>query len=210
MLKLTVRGRRVGRIAAGLVLIAGAAWLVYLLVETHRPQIAYTIPAIWVAAAATYALGAGLGSRRTLDHTQELALPALAIPAAGAALMLPLTLHLLVAAAIGCGARDFDEWAMVSLIVTGPTHLILAALVARRARQLVTGVPAITPTRIYVICVAVSCLPFAILVLPPLLVGLTGLPIAGLISWMATLAARDLRAAAAEALPRAAVVSGRR
>lgn len=210
MRKLTVRGRRVGRIAAGGVLIAGALWIVYLLAETHRPRIAHAIPAIWGAAAIVYALCATLGSRRSLDHAQELAVPALAIPAAGAALMLPLTLHLLVALAIGCQARDFDEWAGLSVLFTGPTHLTLAALVARRARQLVTGVAAISPARIYGICVAVSCLPFAILVLPPFLVGLTGLPIAALLGWMAPLAARDLRAASAEALPRAAVVSRRR
>jgi len=204
--RLSVRGKRVGRIAAGVVLIAGAAWLVYLLMEVHRPRVAYTIPAIWAAAAVIYVLGAVLGSRRTLDHAEELAVPALAVPAAGAALMLPLTLHLLVSVVISSSLRGFDEWASLSLLFTGPTHLVLAALVARRARQLATGVPAISAAKIYGICVAVSCLPFAILVLPPLLVGLTGLPLAAFMGLMTPFAERDREAAAAEALPRAAVV----
>jgi hypothetical protein len=204
--RLSVRGKRVGRIAAGAVLITGAAWLVYLLAEVHRPRVAYTIPAIWAAAAAIYLLGAALGSRRTLDHSGELAVSALVVPAVGAALMLPLTLHLLVGVVISSTPRGFDEWAGLSVLFTGPTHLVLAALVARRARQLATGLPAISPAKIYGICVAVSCLPFAIFVLPPFLVGLTGLPLAALMSLMAPLAERDRRAAADEALPRAAVV----
>ena len=208
--KLSVHGKRVGRIAAGATLIVGAAALVYLLAETRRPNVAYAIPVIWAAAAVAYVLGAVLGSRRTLDHALELAVPGLAVPAAGVALMLPLTLHLLVGVAFLSAVRHFDDWAAMSAIFTGPTHLVLAALVAQRAQQLATGVPAMTPAKIYGICVGVSCLPFAILVLPPFLVALTGLPLAALMGWMGPLAMRDRLSADLEALPRATMVRGAR
>jgi len=116
---------------------------------------------------------------------------------------MPLTLHLPFALLIAREARAFDMWAMLSMIITGPTHLVLAALTAHRARQLATGRIPLSPMKIYGACVAVSCLPFAIFVLPPVLVMLTGLALYPLIAWMEPLAARDRARAQAEALPRA-------
>jgi hypothetical protein len=206
MPQLTARGKRVGRIAAGAVLIAGAALLVHRLVSDTEPRSQWLIPAAWGAAIATYFVAGWIGSRRTLDHADELAVPGLVVPSVGAALLLPLTLHLVVAAAISYPLREFDGWVMASVIFTGPTHLVLALLVGARARQLATAVPAISPARIYAICVGVSCLPFAVIVLPPLVVALTGLPMAALMAWMGPLAARDRLHAMVEAVPRATAV----
>jgi len=206
MPKLGARGKRVGRIAAGAVLIAGAGFLVHRLVNEGEPRSQWVIPAVWAAAIAAYFVAGWIGSRRTLDHADELVVPGLVVPSVGAALLLPLTLHLAVAAAISYPLREFDGWVLASVIFTGPTHLVLALLVGGRARQLATGVPALSPAKIYGICVGVSCLPFAVIVIPPLVVALTGLPMAALMAWMGPLAARDRLQALAEAMPRATAV----
>jgi hypothetical protein len=208
MFKFSAYGRRVGRTAFGAVLIVGMGVLVRrLAIDVERAGSAYLIPATWAAAFAAYAITGWLGSRRTLDHADELAAGSLAVPAAGVALILPLTLHLLVGLALTRDLAAFDVWAAASAILTGPTHLAFAVLVARRARQLAAGAPAMPPNRIYGICVAVSCLPFAVIVLPPIFVMVTGLPILPLLHWMESLAARDRDRGAAEALPRAIAVA---
>lgn len=206
MFRFTVRGRRAGRIAFGAVLLAGAALLVHRLTSAAHPRAAEVILVSWGTAFAAYALAGRLGSRRALDHAEELELPALVVPSLGAALLLPLTLHLPFAALISRELRAFDNWAQLSLLITGPTHLALAVLAAFRARQLALGVPALSPKWIYGICVAVSCLPFGIFVLPPLLVAATGLPLAALMAWMGSLAACERDQAASETLPRAIAV----
>jgi hypothetical protein len=203
MFKFTAYGRRVGRIAFGLVLLAGVAVLARRVWAYEEAWSAYAIPATWAAAFAAYAIAGLIGSRRTLDHAGELAVPGLVVPWAGAALLLPLTLHLPFALLLTHDARAFDMWVAMSGIFTGPTHLVLAALVAQRARQLATGARAIDPWRIYGICVAVSCLPFAIFMIPPILVMLTGIPMLAFLIWMKAFARRDRDRARAEALPRA-------
>jgi hypothetical protein len=207
MFKFSVRGQRVGRIAFGAVLLAGTALVAHRLWILDHPRLTHVIPPIWAAAFAAYLAAAAIGSRRQLDHAGELAVPGLVVPSVGAALLLPITLHLPFVAAFAHDWRTFDVWAAVGLVITAPTHLALAALVAQRARQLATGAQAISPQKIYTICVAVSCLPFAIFVIPPFLVALTGLPLAALIAAMAPLAARDRERAADEALPRAVAVA---
>ncbi len=206
MLGFNARGKRVGRIAFGVVLLAGTAILAHRIVTLDQPRCARVILATWPAAFVAYLIAGRLGSRRPLDHAGELAIVSLVVPSLGAALLLPLTLHLPVAALVSRSGRGFDDWALVSLIITGPTHLVLAALVSERARHLAIGVTPLSPLKIYGICVAVSCLPFALLVLPPFLVMMTGIPLLGPMIWMERLAARDHVQAAAEALPRAIAV----
>jgi len=207
MLRFSVRGQRVGRIAFGSVLLAGTAIVAHRLWILDDPRLVYVIPPIWAAALAAYLAAAAIGSRRELDHADELAVPGLVVPTLGAALLLPITLHLPFVSAFARDFRTFDAWAAVGLVITAPTHLAFAALAAARARQLASGEPAISVRRIYTICVAVSCLPFAIFVVPPLLVAATGLPLAALLAAMAPLAARDRERAADEALPRAVAVA---
>ena len=210
MFKSSVRGQRVGRIAFGAVLLAGVAILVHRLCTTHPMRgealAAYVIPATWVAAFAAYAIGSWIGSRRALDHADELVVPALVVPSIGAALLLPLTLHLPFALLLLRDPSDFDEWAALGGFFTIPTHLVLVGLVARRAWQLATGAPAIAPLRIFGICVGVSCVPLAILLFPPMIVMMTGLPMLVPLGYMESLAARDRERGAAEAIPCAIAV----
>jgi hypothetical protein len=206
MLGFNVHGKRVGRIAFGVVLLAGAAILVQRLASLDEPQSRRVILTTWAVAFAAYAIAGRLGSRRVLDHAGELAVPALVVPSVGAALLLPLTLHMPFAMLVAPGAGAFDDWAVISAVITGPTHLVFAALAGERARQLAASDPAqspLSPLKIYGICVAVSCLPFALLVIPPFLVMMTGLPMLGGLALMDWLAARDRLAATAEAVPRA-------
>lgn len=209
MLAFNAHGKRVGRIAFGVVLLAGAAILVQRLATLDEPEARRVILTTWAVAFAAYAIAGRLGSRRALDHAGELAVPALVVPSVGAALLLPLTLHMPFAALVAPGAGAFDDWAVISAVITGPTHLVFAALVGERARQLAAHDPAqpvLTPLKIYGICVAVSCLPFALLVIPPFLVMMTGLPMLGGMAFMEALATRDRVAAADEAVPRAIAV----
>jgi hypothetical protein len=203
--ELNARGRRVGRIAFGAVLFAGAAILVHRIEATEQSRATLVLAATWAAAFVAYAIAGWLGSRRGLDHADELDVPSLVVPCVGAALLLPLTLQLPFVVLLTNQPDAFDTWAAFALIFTGPTHLAFAALVGQRARQLATGAIAITPRRIYGICVGVSCLPFAIFVLPPFVVAVTGLPLAAGMHLMEGLAERDRLRAAAEALPRATV-----
>ncbi len=205
MFNFSVRGRRTGRIAFGAVLLVGMAILVHRVVTLDHPRVTLLIPATWGAAFAAYLAAGWLGSRRTLDHAGELAVPGLVVPSVGAALLLPLTLHLPVGMLMSDRPDSFDQWALLSVVMTWPTHLVFAALVGCRARQLALGVPALRPVKIFGICVAVSCLPFALIVLPPLLVALTGIPLLALMVMMESFAERDHGRGLAEALPRAIV-----
>lgn len=206
MFKFSVRGQRAARIAFGITLLAGASVLAHQLVTTREPQAVLVLLGSWAAAFTAYAVCGLLGSRRPLAHAGELAVPGLVLPSIGVALLLPLTLHVPVAFAVTGELDWFDEWAQLSGFITGPTHLVLATLVAYRARQLATGAKAITTGVIFWACLGVSCVPFAFLYLiPPVLVAITGGPIAVLIQLMEPLAARDRERAVAEALPVAIV-----
>jgi hypothetical protein len=207
MFSFTVRGRRAGRIAFGAVLIAGMVLLIerLLLAREDASHAALVMAGTWAAALAAYAAVGWRASRRELAHADELAVPGLVLPSIGVALMYPLALHLPVALLLG-GASGFDAWARFALVITGPTHLVLALLAAHRADQIVRGAPGMKPTTIYWICVAVSCVPFAILfMIPPLLVALTGLPAVGLMDWGERIA--DAERGAVCPVPRAIVVA---
>jgi hypothetical protein len=203
MFKFTVHGRRTGRIALGAVLIAGAVILVRRLVTQEEAGSPQLLGMIWGAALAAYAVVGRIASRRTLEHADELAVPGLVVPSVGMALLLPLTLHLPVVALVSGGLRGFDSWALLGVVITAPTHLVFAVLAGHRARQLAVGPVAISPMKIFAICLGVSCVPFALLVLPPFIVMLTGLPLMVLMSLMEPLAHRDRDGGLAEALPRA-------
>lgn len=208
MFSFTVRGQRAGRSAFGAVLIAGMVVMVERLVHEATPHAALVMAGAWVAAFAAYAVAGWWAARRDLAHADELAVPGLVLPGIGVALMYPLTIHLPIVLVIS-GTSGFDTWAWFALVLTGPTHLVLAILVAHRADQLVRGAPGLKPKTIYWICVAVSCVPFAVMfMLPPLFVALTGLPAVGLMEWMERLAGGERTAVCP--VPRAVVVAAPR
>lgn len=203
MSSFTVRGRRCGRIAAGMVLIAGAVLLATRLWVEPEPAAARTLLSTWAAAALVYVAAALRGSRRTLAEHDELEVAGWVLPSVGMALLLPLTLHLPFVAAVDNAGDGFDFWAKASGVITGATHVVLALLVALRASQLARGQPAVRVLHIYWICVAVSCVPFAIWILPPIFVAVTGIPLLVPLAWMPRLVESEREKALSEVVPHA-------
>lgn len=179
-------GRALGRVVFGLVLIAGITILAERLVANrHDVDAAKVIAGTW-----TVAFGAGgivslLAGPSDRSVSPRLRVLSYVVPTFGIALLLPLTIHLPIALALGVDVAAFDRWAFVSACITGVTHVVFATLAALRAWQLATGRPAISATQVYVAVLAVSCVPFAIVYfIPPVVVGLTGLPILVLLERM--------------------------
>ena len=199
-----VYGRRLARIAFGAVLLLG---VVVLLARIGPPQldrpfvnrtpvaphVSTLLALTWAAAFAVHALVKRLAGDRTCAPRQ---LPAasLILPGVGCALLLPLTLHLVLALAFGGHGDRFDQWAMLSRDLTAPAHLVFAALVARRGLCLARGQRAPTPVGIFVIVVIAACVPWAILVLPPVVVAVTGMPLVPALAAMEALVACELAA----------------
>jgi hypothetical protein len=110
-----------------------------------------------------------------------LELPSLALPMIAACLLLPLTLHWLVANTHDAAA-DFGTWIQTSLAIVGHVHLVLAALVLLRVRQYrAMSLDELTHgpsgwVRAWGISILAAAVPGAILLLvPPLLTAFTGL-----------------------------------
>jgi hypothetical protein len=165
----TLGGRRAGRIAFGTVLIAGA---LAILVRPHLPfyiSAAELMVGSWVCAfAAALALG-----QVPVRESGYMFKTSIVVPSIGIALMLPLLLHLPVVAA-AAGTRSFDAWVDLSIIFVGPAHLAFALMAALRGARLTDGKPAQSVNSLYVWVLIVSCIPFVLFLIPPLLVGLTG------------------------------------
>jgi hypothetical protein len=186
--------RAVGRTVFGATLLTGTAVLVARLLTMRVPGAFETIALTWLAAIAL-----GLAAKRLAKNSApQVRDPvrrfdaSFALPAAGIALVLPLTIHVVVASAIGVTARDFDDWARVSVAITGFAHITFALLAAIRANQLATERIAIGSWRIYFLTVFVSCIPFGVLfMIPPLVVGVTGLAIVPMLERMPRWIARD-------------------
>lgn len=194
--------RRVARIAFGTVLLVGAIALVAIAVQGNVPVARYTpqlIGAIWVAALLSGGVAYGLvGWSRVSLRAEALFAASLMVPTAGLALVLPITIHLGVVQVLAAvdallpgrplsafASMSFLEWLQVSIVITGLTHVVFAALCLTRVHQLMHGrAETMMPRRIFSITVITSCVPFVLLVIPPLLVALTGLPILPLLRAM--------------------------
>lgn len=213
-----VFARRAGRLAFGVVLIVGAVYLVLTMCSNghggREGDAARILGWTWLLAA-----GAGVAAwaiARWLPappDTGAVLAKSLVLPTLGAALLLPLTLHLLVFRSVDSPswASQFDDWVGISLVITGPAHLVFAILSATRAYMLAIGRPALSPLKIYGFTVAASCLPFVLLLaIPPVLVAITGVPILPLLDGMERLIARERAAVAAvTALPPAVAIPAR-
>lgn len=240
----SIFARQVGRLVFGVVLLAGVTWLVValgaasfvrpgphgLLVRFPASQI---IGVTWlgalVAGGAARAIAGWFDGPRSPDARFA---ASLVVPAAGMALLLPITLHLLPMAALGAGQYPFDVWAMGSLWITGLAHLVFAGLCALRAHDLAAGKRAISPSAIYFATVLTSCVPVvfladgrvrfvtdmaldvgsdALLVIPPILVAFTALPFLWLLRALQRVADRErAEIADAQKLPLAIAVVPRR
>ncbi|HEX8113578.1 MAG TPA: hypothetical protein VF516_37865, partial [Kofleriaceae bacterium] len=169
-----------------------------------------------------------LGGPRSLDDRVA---ASLMVPAVGIALLLPIPLHLPVVALLA-DLDFFDVWAMGSLWITGLAHGVFAGLCALRAHDLAAGKRAVSPSAIYFATVLTSCVPVvfladarvafvtdmaryvgseALLVIPPILVAFTALPLVRLLRTLQRLADRErAEIAAAQKLPLAIAVLPRR
>lgn len=210
--------RRAGRIAFGLVLLVGvgslaaAAWSGS--VGSHSParwSAARLVGLTWLVAILTGAVVRAIAARlRWRPAAEALFAESVMVPAAGIALLLPITLHLPVVVVVA-SAGTFDFWVTASLWITGAAHVVFAGLCVLRARQLVAGRIAITPRAIYVATLLTSCVPFVLLwAIPPLLVAVTALPFVPMLHAMQRLVDRErAEIAAAPDLPRAIAVMPR-
>jgi hypothetical protein len=140
------------------------------------------------------------------------------LPGVGAALLLPLTVHLPFALfPIGLAGMDaFDTWARLSYALVAPAHVVLAVLVALRGVRLARR-PAPSIGSVYLLTLAAAWLPSlagsglgALLqIIPAVVVALTGIVFVPVLLAMEAAAARDLPELEHDAsLPRA--VAGRR
>ena len=184
-----VFGRRCSRIAFGAVLIAGASVLVYRMLPVDfskglkildrpdsdvEPHAGAVLVVAWLSAFLAGLLARAVAPRfATPRRTARVAAAGLVVPGVGIALTLPLTLHLWFAVMMG-SLHGFDEWARLSLYIVGPAHVAFALLAAVRGWRLAANKAAPSPLAIWGSVIAVSCVPFVVYLLPPLLVMLTG------------------------------------
>ena len=170
----TVSGRAVGRIAFGLVLLAGAGVLV---TGSGRDQAMTVLVMTWAAAFASYTLVRSLFTRGA-PVSERLLAASYVVPSVGLALALPVTIQAPFFLLLGGSWAGFGGWVELSIEITWSTHLAFATLAAIRAHRLALGAEAPRPALIYGVCVAVSCVPYILLyAIPPILVALTGLPL---------------------------------
>lgn len=208
--------RRIGRIAFGVVLLAGVAWLATAAWsgsfgghDAIRLDAARIIGLTWLAAIAAGLAAWGIAARvRGSRGAEALFARSVVIPTLGIALLLPITLHLPVVLLIS-DAGGFDIWVIASLWVTGLAHLVFAATCALRGYRLVLGKPAMSPARIYVATLITSCVPFVVLwAIPPVLIAITALPFVPMLHAMERRIARERLEfdTVSQALPRAVAI----
>ena len=181
--------RAFGRIAFGTVLIVGTGILVQrLLTMPNNAQAAKIIGATWLVA-----LFCGWSVRQAAivfcEHAdvKDIFTLSYAVPVFGLALLLPLSIHVVAALALGCVA-SFDAWARVSIYLAGAAHVGFAILATLRAVQLARGQIAISARTVFTRTLAVSAIPF---VVPSLVVGFTGLFLLPLLDRMEPIIERE-------------------
>lgn len=186
---------RAGRLAFGIVVLGGVAALAWQVVasraaSTPQPDTVRVIGTTWLAALATG--GAVHAAVRVFPSLRIMprGITSFVVPAVGVALLLPITIHALWYLASGAVPWSFDRWATFALQVTAPSHVCFAIMVGRRATQLARGHAPVSVARIFVATVAVASFPFGIpmLMLPSVVVALTGIPIVPVLVLMERLA----------------------
>jgi hypothetical protein len=211
-----VIARRIARITFGSVLLVGVACLIAAACSaafSHRPthgaprlDATAIVVLTWIVAAIAAGVAWLVARRlRLACDPDALFAESLMVPAAGIALVLPLTLHLPVVVMLA-DREAFDLWVLMSMWITGLAHLVFATTSALRGYQLASGKRAWSPRKIYVATVLTSCLPFVVLyAIPPALVALTALPFIPLLRAMDRIVTRERQqlAGAPHRLPRA-------
>lgn len=191
---------RKARIAAGLtlalMLVAAIAWPAVgaaadaplVLVGAWPTAAAAGLATYWLARTRAYSGESPAELERTL---YALEVPGLAVPAAGLAFALPLTSHLVVASIAALVSpqhsttelREFSNWMVASAIIVGHAHVAVAIhafLTVDRMHRLPSAEAPVRGAWLQALGIATLCgaLPGAILILlPPLIVLATGLPL---------------------------------
>jgi hypothetical protein len=139
----------------------------------------------WVAICGTWSLAtlaAALGVF-VRDRGDRFRVASYVVPAVGAALLLPLTIHMPIVLYTK-GVKAFDSWVMYSGIFVLIAHIAFAALVGARAKAIVEGREPMPVHSIYGITVAMSCVPGLIVFVPVVVTALTGIPLIPLLFLM--------------------------
>jgi hypothetical protein len=199
---------RIGRITFGVVLLIGVVHLIV----ARGFDAARTVELTWFIAALAGVVAWRVAARlRFAPNPERLFAESLMAPAAGIALLMPITLHMPVILVIRDSAA-FDVWVVASMWITGLAHAVFAFTSALRGKHLVAGKPAWSPRKIYIATVVTSCVPFAVLyAIPPAIVALTALPFVPLLRAMEWIVTRERQqlADAQHGLPRAVAVAVR-
>lgn len=195
---------RASRFAFGVAMLLGALMLTVRVADAwtdtsgsglfgrleNAPRVHELLTATWLAAFA-----AGI-----LVHMLVRFVPALRVGVSGVrsyvmfwvgtALWLPITVHWFWYLAQGNSVKQFDDWATFALAVTAITHVGFAIMVGRRAAQLARGEPPTSVKNIFAWSVVLGALPVGIMLLmiPSIIVALTGIPIVPLLLMMEPLA----------------------
>jgi hypothetical protein len=196
---------RIARIGFGLILISGAMFLAQNAFRLDRAggsggALMHSRRIILLAWAA--ALFVGFVGSLVRDRGDRHRVAGYVIPAVGMALMLPITVHLVVAMLIGYTERGFDDWCFWSVVFVSVAHVVFAILVGLRAAAIVQARPPISVGTIFIATVTLAGVPGVILVIPLIITALTGLPLLPLLYGMerwgerATVPTATLKAAA--------------
>jgi hypothetical protein len=199
--------RWIGRTVFGGVLTAGALVLVSRLLSEEAPHAAAVIGATWSIAALFGLLATKWATLRGGYVRTALFEASVVLPSIGMALLTPLSLHLGVALVLGEGGHGFDGWAAMSMAAVGLAHVGFAILAAIRGLRAVRGATSPSLAFVYIVTIVLSLVPWGMFVLPPVIVGVTGIPIVLFMRLADGMIARERDAAARlPTVPRAVVV----
>jgi hypothetical protein len=189
-----VYAMRVGRIVFGLVVAVGAIFVALNAGDIaksegaprwHTPELIGGTWLVALLAAIVSYVYIGLGPCPKSPHALRKA--ALAVPSAGIALLLPITIHVIVMH--DSSVHEIDQWVAMSVLLTSHVHIVLALLVGSRALALANDERPVSIPVIYTITCLGALIP---MIIPMFFVAITGIPIIPLLLWMKRVARLDL------------------
>jgi hypothetical protein len=161
-------------------LLAGVGATIALRWTLPRMRMLHPLPLAGGPTQPIAAAGSRLRATALDDALARYATASIALPLAGLALVMPLTLHAPFALLDG-DLRDLEKWMVMSVVLVGHVHIALAAFCYRFATRVRAGSRALlAPTaeamRALGWCTLLACAPGIILLaIPPVLVMATGL-----------------------------------
>lgn len=199
-----VISRRLARTWFGVTLLLGALMLALRVTAGSRrgTDPAAIVVGTWFLAFLIYRIARDW--RPAPSRPDRLATASLVAPGLGLLALLPVTIHLPFFA-LTDHLHDFGHWVGLAVMLTAPTTVLAAILIWIRAIHLVEGRPAtgaLSPGGIYALGVA-AVGPLWMLIVPGVLIMITGLPFISLLAHMETLVAREKAMADTGELPEA-------